>query len=260
MTTIFHTNERLGSRPEPSPFPSRSPSLTSSFICSTSRCSRADGLAQVIRHAVVRRQTHARLLALAHGVEERPRGRLVVPTAQAREWRRTISKRHLPVHPYLVAKSRRINPAILLQPNGRVEKLEALLSRAISTLRAHMSSTLAFATSRAPVARVAYREAEPRCATVSAADRARAMPTRATTSAAGIPSAESGFAGPRTLKAPTRRDRAVAGSISPGAGGDVIGDVSDASRARSRLVLYTKPGCCLCEGLEEKLGEIFRGR
>ena len=54
-----------------------------------------------------------------------------------------------------------------------------------------------------------------------------------------------GFAGPRTLKAPTRRDRAVAGSISPGAGGDVIGDVSDASRARSRLVLYTKPGCCL---------------
>ena len=38
MTTIFHTNERLGSRPEPSPFPSRSPSLTSSFICSTSRC------------------------------------------------------------------------------------------------------------------------------------------------------------------------------------------------------------------------------
>jgi hypothetical protein len=25
------------------------------------------------------------------------------------------------------------------------------------------------------------------------------------------------------------------------------------------LVLYTKPGCCLCEGLEEKLGEIFRG-
>ena len=39
----------------------------------------------------------------------------------------------------------------------------------------------------------------------------------------------------------------------------MIGDVSDASRARSRLVLYTKPGCCLCEGLEEKLGEIFRG-
>ena len=38
----------------------------------------------------------------------------------------------------------------------------------------------------------------------------------------------------------------------------MIGDVSDASRARSRLVLYTKPGCCLCEGLEEKLGEIFR--
>ena len=122
-----------------------------------------------------------------------------------------------------------------------------------------MSSTLAFATSRAPVARVASREAEPRCATVSAADRARAMPTRATTSAAGIPSAKSGFAGPRTLKAPTRRDRAVAGSIPPGAGGDVSDDVSDASRARSRLVLYTKPGCCLCEGLEEKLGEIFRG-
>jgi hypothetical protein len=39
----------------------------------------------------------------------------------------------------------------------------------------------------------------------------------------------------------------------------VSDDVSDASRARSRLVLYTKPGCCLCEGLEEKLGEIFRG-
>jgi len=146
-----------------------------------------------------------------------------------------------------------------LQPDVRVEKLEALLSRAISTPRAHMSSTLAFATSRAPVARVACREAEPRCATVSAADRARAMPTRATTSAAGIPSAKSGFAGPGTLKAPTRRDRAVAGSIPPGAGGDVSGDVSDASRARSRLVLYTKPGCCLCEGLEEKLGEIFRG-
>ena len=28
---------------------------------------------------------------------------------------------------------------------------------------------------------------------------------------------------------------------------------------KPRLVLYTKPGCCLCEGLEEKIGEIFEG-
>ena len=120
-----------------------------------------------------------------------------------------------------------------------------------------MSSTLAFAADRAPAARLARRAAEPRCAPERAADRARAKPTRATTSAAGIPSAR-GVAGPRTL-ATTRRSRAVAGSIPPGAGSETSGEANDASRVRSRLVLYTKPGCCLCEGLEEKLGEIFRG-
>ena len=123
-----------------------------------------------------------------------------------------------------------------------------------------MSSTLAFAAARAPAARLARRDAEPRLAALSAADRARALPARATTSAAGIPSAR-GFAGPRT-PATTRRSRNPgAGSIPPGASGETSGETSGASRehARSRLVLYTKPGCCLCEGLEEKLWEIFRG-
>jgi hypothetical protein len=123
-----------------------------------------------------------------------------------------------------------------------------------------MSSTLAFAAARAPSVRLARRDAEPRLAALSAADRARALPARATTSAAGIPSAR-GFAGPRT-PATTRRSRNPgAGSIPPGASGETSGETSGASRehARSRLVLYTKPGCCLCEGLEEKLWEIFRG-
>ena len=124
-----------------------------------------------------------------------------------------------------------------------------------------MSSTLAFAAARAPTARLARRDAEPRRAALSAADRARAFPARATTSAAGIPSAR-GFEGPRT-PATTRRSRnPSAGSIPPGASGETSGETSGASRehARSRLVLYTKPGCCLCEGLAEKLEEVMSTR
>ena len=32
---------------------------------------------------------------------------------------------------------------------------------------------------------------------------------------------------------------------------------SSAPAAGPRLILYTKPGCCLCEGLEEKLAEVM---
>ena len=101
----------------------------------------------------------------------------------------------------------------------------------------------------------------------------RAAPSRAMS---GVPeraasvSIPRGGAGRVAERASVRWNRYPAGTASPSGRGDAVaarstdGASSASSSAASssgespaRLVLYTKPGCCLCDGLKETLDEVL---
>jgi hypothetical protein len=97
----------------------------------------------------------------------------------------------------------------------------------------------------------------------------RAAPSRAMS---GVPeraasvSIPRGGAGRVAERASVRWNRYPAGTASPSGRGDAVAarstDGASSSAASSdespaRLVLYTKPGCCLCDGLKETLDEVL---
>ena len=97
----------------------------------------------------------------------------------------------------------------------------------------------------------------------------RAAPSRAMS---GVPeraasvSIPRGGAGRVAERASVRWNRHPAGTASPSGRGDAVAarstDGASSSAASSdespaRLVLYTKPGCCLCDGLKETLDEVL---
>jgi hypothetical protein len=96
----------------------------------------------------------------------------------------------------------------------------------------------------------------------------RAAPSRAMvggTCAASV-SIPRGGAGRVAERASVRWNRYPAGTASPSGRGDAVAarstDGASSSAASSdespaRLVLYTKPGCCLCDGLKETLDEVL---
>lgn len=96
----------------------------------------------------------------------------------------------------------------------------------------------------------------------------RAAPSRAMdggTRAASV-SIPRGGAGRVAERASVRWNRYPAGTASPSGRGDAVAarstDGASSSAASSdespaRLVLYTKPGCCLCDGLKETLDEVL---
>ena len=51
----------------------------------------------------------------------------------------------------------------------------------------------------------------------------------------------------------------TAATSGSGGGGGGGGGVTSGGATTTKLVLYTKPGCCLCDGLKEKLDEVMSG-
>ena len=95
----------------------------------------------------------------------------------------------------------------------------------------------------------------------------RAAPSRAMsdgTRAASV-SIPRGGAGRVAERASVRWNRYPAGTASPSGRGDAVAtrstngasSASSADESPARLVLYTKPGCCLCDGLKETLDEVL---
>ena len=97
----------------------------------------------------------------------------------------------------------------------------------------------------------------------------RAAPSRAMS---GVPKRAASGSIPRggasrvAERASVRWNRCPAGTASPSGRGDAVAarstDGASSSAASSdespaRLVLYTKPGCCLCDGLKETLDEVL---